>query len=518
MKKILLIGILLTCLTITASDTQAQSEEITPITTPAPTNEEPTAEPGTIVPRITSDNYIEFGKKALFDATDSQLATDEQASYRWDFSDSPVARFGQELLYEFTATGIHKVTLTITQGGAVVTSEKEVFVFDTKLLMIADQEIVQDLDAIVEQAANNGVYLKILTAPTGDTGFLTEEKLLPLVAQEADFIREADGLLFYTNAAAGLQSFTRYWQNLDTGKKINLQSKLLVVITEQNMSIAADLAQQSFRVINPTFILLTRPEALNPIFETKDNTKLVPSLEGRAIEYRIVDARSEKSNVFFLSHAITNFIARGIPTNTIYLILAVPFIAFLITFARQVIGITAFGIYTPLVIALSFLILGIYVGLGTLIVVVAVSYILRLALNRFRLLYIPKTSLILSSIGLSFLAVIWILSLYRISLAASLAIFPMLVMSTMSDKFLSAQSEEGLRAALFGVFTTVVVSIGAYYVVVWDSFTNLVLSWPELIIVPLAGMVLLGKFTGLRWTEYARFRSLFKEKDIEEEE
>jgi len=42
------------------------------------------------------------------------------------------------------------------------------------------------------------------------------------------------------------------------------------------------------------------------------------------------------------------------------------------------------------------------------------------------------------------------------------------------------------------------------------------MSWPELVIVPLLGMILLGKFSGLRFTEYIRFRSLFKEKHIEE--
>ncbi|MBI5037423.1 MAG: hypothetical protein HZC01_01820 [Candidatus Kerfeldbacteria bacterium] len=494
----------------------AQSEEITPIEQTPLTAESVIA--GTLTPRIITEDFIEFGKKTLFDATDSILNPDAGvATYRWDFSDSTIAQFGPEILYQFSGTGIHRVALTITQADQSVTIEKEVFVYDTRMLMIADREIVQNLDAIVKQAANNGVLLKVLSSTEAETGFLTEEKLIPLIAQEADFITTADVLIFYTNGSVGLQSFTRYWQNLVPEKKINLESKLVVSITDQNMAIAAELTQQSFRVIAPRFILLTRKESLNPIFETDEDAELVPNLESRAIEYRIVDSRSEKSNFFFLSHAISTFIAKGIPTNTIYLILAVPFIAFIITFARQVIGITAFGLYTPLVIALALLILGLWVGLGTVLVVVAISYLLRLALSRFRLLYIPKTSLILSAIGLSFLAVIWIVSLYELSLAATLAIFPMLVMSTISEKFLSAQSEEGLGSALSGVVTTIVVSTVAYYVVVWDTFTNLIMSWPELILVPLLGTIILGKFTGLRWTEYVRFRSLLKEKTIEEE-
>lgn len=467
-------------------------------------------------PAIISEDFIPLNKKVLFDATDSELIPDQTATYRWDFTDSTVAHFGEELVYEFSSIGTHRVTLTITQNEISVAVDKEIFVYDSKILMITDQVALDNFQLIVEQAANNGVLLNIVSAVEEETEFLAEETLVPLIAEETEFISEADALIFYTRASIGMQAFTRFWQNLSIDNTITLANKLVVKITDENMGIAADLAQQSFIVTQPQFILLTRKEALNPIFETDNYTQLTATLEGRAIEYRIVDSRSEKSPFFFLSHTITDFITKGVPANTIYLLLAVPFIAFIITFARQVIGMVAFGIYTPLVITLGFMILGINFGIGTLVIIVLTSYVLRKLLGRFKLLYIPRTSLILSAIGLSFLGVIWFLSYYSASLATSLAIFPMLVMSTLSEKFLSAQSEEGVRGALMGVLQTIAVSIAAYYLVVWAAFNNLLMSWPELIIAPLLGMILLGKFTGLRLTEYARFRSLFKEKNIEE--
>ncbi|MCH7492698.1 hypothetical protein IID19_03885, partial [Patescibacteria group bacterium] len=495
--------------------TQAQ-EEILPIDPQPDTDVEDIADANLLVPIIVSEDFIPDGKTALFDASESQLPAEGAATYRWDFTDLPLAQFGKEILHEFKTAGIHKVTLTITQGPNTAATSKEVFVYDKKILMITDRNVSEDFQLIVDQAANSGVFLKVISAVEEETVFLNEESLVLIIGDEDEFIKEADSLIFYTKSSLGLQAFTRFWQNLDGADIINLQKKLLVRITDQNMAIAAELAQQSFKVIQPRFILLTRKEALNTIFEIDDPSQLITTLENRVIEFRIIDARSEKSKLFFLSHAVTNFIAKGIPTNTIYIILAFPFIAFIITFIRQVIGISAFGIYTPLMITLSLLILGIYFGLGAIIVIVTVSYVLRKALNRFKLMYIPKTSLILSAIGLSFLAVLWFLSYYRVSLAVSLAIFPMLVMSTISEKFLSAQSEEGFRGALLGVFKTIMIAIAAYYVVIWAAFSDLIMSWPELIIVPLLGIILLGKFTGLRLTEYARFRSLFREKNIEE--
>ncbi|XOU94354.1 MAG: 7TM domain-containing protein [Candidatus Kerfeldbacteria bacterium] len=471
----------------------------------------------TIQPIIISEDYIEFGKKSLFDASDSITIKDAGTPiYRWDFSDTNTAQFGQEVIHEFDSYGLHNVTLTIQQREQKELIKKDIFVYDKQVLLITDKNIFEEFSLIEDQAANNGVQLKVISAVEEDTGFLTEEKLLPLITEESEFIKNADSLIFYTNASIGLQAFSRYWQNQEEDKKITSDNKLFIKITDQNIGITSKLTQQSFQVIQPNFILLTRPESLNPIFETKDYNLLSTNLTNRAIEYRIIDSRSEKSPIFFLSHAITNFITKGIPSNTIYMLLVFPFIAFVITLARQFVGMSTFGIFTPLVISLSLYILGIVFGIGILLIIVVVSYLLRKLLNKFKLLYIPKTGIVLSLIGLSFLGFVWFLSYYQISLAISIAIFPMLVMSTLSEKFLSAQSEAGLKEALWSALSTVIVSIVAYYLIVWNTFNSLIMSWPELIILPIIGLVILGKFTGLRLTEFFRFRSLFQDKNIEE--
>ncbi|MDP2684486.1 MAG: 7TM domain-containing protein [bacterium] len=470
-----------------------------------------------ISPTITSEDYIEFGKKGLFDATDSILLDNNLIpTYEWNFSDTNYTSFGQEVVHNFINTGKHNVTLTIRQDNDEQSVTKEIFVYDTQILMITDLDTTENFELIEDQAANQGVLLKVISSVEQETGFLTEEKLLPLITEESEFIKTADAIIFYTETSVGMQAFSRYAQNLDEEKKINTADKLFIKITNQNIGITAKLAQQSYEVFNPNFILLTRPEALNPIFETEDQNQLTTTLSNRAIEYRIIDSRSEKTNIFFLSKAVTNFIAKGIPTNTVYMLLVFPFIAFVIIFIRQVIGISIYGVFTPLVIALALYILGIGMGLSILLVIVAISYILRKILNKFKLLYIPKTGLVLSFIGLSFLGLIWFLSYYRVSLAISIAIFPMLVMSTLSEKFLSAQSEAGLKEALWGALSSVIVSVVAYYLIVWNGFNNLIMSWPELIILPIIGIIILGRFTGLRLTEYIRFRSLFQDKNIEE--
>jgi PKD repeat protein len=462
-----------------------------------------------IMPVITSEDSVFVEKKIIFDASNSiTLNIPAAVSYRWDFGDGSFQVSGEEVVHSFNKTGRYKVKLFLTQGDQAKTAEKEIFVYNQKILLITDKDKQSGLALITKQAADNGVLLKIISAVEEETGFLTEEKLVQVIKSESEFIDTADALIFYTASSLGLQAFTRYWQSLDDAP--NLKNKLVAKITDKNMSVDAKITQQNFAVISPTYILLTRKEALNPIFEAKDYTKLVGNLKNRGIEYRIIDQRTERSNFFILSRLITSFISNGIPANTIYLILAIPFITFIIAFARQVIGISTFGVYTPTVLALTFLILGIYFGLGALLIVVLVSYILRLMFRKIELLYIPRLSLALSAISLSLLAIIWFLLRFGSPIAIPLAIFPMIVMSTMSEKFTAAQSEEGLRGALFGAFETILVAVAAYYFVIWASFSNILMSLPELILIPLVGSILLGKFTGLRLTEYFRFRALFK--------
>ncbi|MFH1564458.1 MAG: 7TM domain-containing protein [bacterium] len=462
-----------------------------------------------IEPIITSEGAIFVEKKILFDASDSVLLNiPAQVSYIWKFDDGTSAN-GKEVLHSFKKTGKHKVELTIQQGAQIKAAEKEIFIYDKKVLLITDSDKQSGLELITEQAADNGVFLKMISVTEEETGFLTEEKLVQIIKENSEFINTADVLIFHTKTSLGLQSFTRYWQLAET--KPDLKNKLVVKISDESMLVASKIAQQNFDVITPNYILLTRKEALNPIFETKDYTKIVENLKSRGIEYQIIDERTERSRFFILSNWITNFIANGIPANTIYLILAIPFITFIIAFARQVVGISTFGVYTPTVLALTFLILGIYFGLGALLIVVFVSYMLRLVLQRIELLYTPRLSLALSTISLSLLAIIWFLIKFGSPISIPLAIFPLIVMSTMSEKFTAAQSEEGLRGALFGAFQTILVAVAAYYLVIWTAFSNLLMYLPELIFVPLAGNILLGKFTGLRLTEYFRFRALFKE-------
>lgn len=478
-----------------------------------------------IQPVITVSEFIALEKKVLFDASDSVLLPEEEeVEYLWDFGDGTGPQMGKEVVHGFTQIGSYFITLKIKQNDQEKEIQKKIFVYSKKAVLITDsvlfkqgENVEVDFEAgnqhleIADQAARQGVWLTMMTVDEEETVFLAADKIVQKIIQKADLVKEADYLIFYTKASLGIQGFARYWQELPQEERFDLKDKLFLKIADESLPIAAQLAQSAFNVIKPNFILVTRKEAINPIFELKESSQIIQSLESRAIEYAIVDQRSERSKFFVLSAVLSSFIAQGIPPNTIYLILAFPFAAFLVAFARQFIGLSTFGVYTPLMLVISFLILGINLGLIILLVVIASSYVVRKVFAKIELLYIPRVALMFSFISLSFLVAIWFILKFSTSAVITLAILPMLVMSTMSEKFVSAQSEEGISKALFSALETVIISVLAYYLLVWSSFVDLLMSMPELILLPLLGNFILGKFSGLRLTEYFRFRMLLKE-------
>lgn len=481
-----------------------------PITSFAQEADKPAA--NEIKAQITAEDYLEVDKKGLFDASDSQLLPDENTPviYKWNFNDGSPQKLGKEVLHTFTSTGEKQVALTIQQNSIIKDVQQNIFIYNKKALLITDKTDKEELKNIVNQAAINGTWLQVVSALNEESAFLTEEALVNNIAKETEFIKDVDMILFYTKSNIGLQAFSNFWQKVAPKEVYDIKNKILIKLTDSGLATSARLTEQSFNVIEPQFILVTNPFAFKAIFESKNISNLFDSLGQNLVEYKIVDERSKRPGYFIMSKLITSFVTKGLAPNTLYLILALPFITFIIAFSRQVIGISTFGVYAPTMLALAFMILGVTFGLSVLVIVVLISYLLRLIFQKVNLLYIPKVALLLSLISLSFLLIIWVIVFTETNVSIALAIFPMLVMSTISEKFISTQSEEGIKSAVFASLETTIVALIAYYFVTWTFIADSLMSTPEILLLPLLGNIILGKFTGLRLSEYFRFRGLLR--------
>jgi hypothetical protein len=277
-----------------------------------------------------------------------------------------------------------------------------------------------------------------------------------------------------------------------------------------------NIAQGTFRTIRPARMVLTRPETLWMLFEQETIEAFVTDLEAREIQYEVISELGSITPLNFMSFFINYMVEKGVPTNSLLLILMLPVIVTIVAFLKQVVGLTTMGVYTPSIIALSFVALGIKFGLFIFVMILAFGTLTRMFLRRYRLLYIPRMAIVLSIVSLTILFVMLMGAYFNISQLVSISVFPMLIMSTMVEKFVSIQGERGFRQAIAMISATTFVSVVCYYVVEWAFFKTLIFGHPELIFVFLVVDIFLGRWTGLRLLEYVRFREIFRYTEEEE--
>lgn len=202
---------------------------------------------------------------------------------------------------------------------------------------------------------------------------------------------------------------------------------------------------------------------------------------------------------------------QGVPLETVILILMFPIIATLIVFFRQVIGIKAFGVYTPLIITFAFLAThGLRYGIAIFISVILVGMLTRFFLKSLRILYLPRVAILLSVVAITMLILLTFGgSLKRTGLAA-VSIFPILIMITLVEKFIAIQIEKDTKTAFILAIETLIISIVGYFVASWEFLIQALVYWPWIVIFTLPLNILLGKWTGLRLSEYLRFKEVMK--------
>ncbi|MBP6979790.1 hypothetical protein KBB41_01965 [Candidatus Curtissbacteria bacterium] len=213
----------------------------------------------------------------------------------------------------------------------------------------------------------------------------------------------------------------------------------------------------------------------------------------------------------FISYGIRSMVNDGVPTNTIVLVLMLPIIAAIAAFSRQVIGFKSFGIYTPTVTAVAFVATGLKVGLALFIVIVLTTTLSRYVLRYLKILYLPRTALILFFVSMAMFITLFFGSMLDIVRIETISIFPILILITLTENFVNIQLDKNLRQAAVITAETLVLAVIGFLIMQWSYLQKIVLINPELTFVAIiAFIILIGRWTGLRLVEYLRFREVLK--------
>ncbi len=198
-----------------------------------------------------------------------------------------------------------------------------------------------------------------------------------------------------------------------------------------------------------------------------------------------------------------------IDTQAVYgVLLMIPIGALVMVFMRNVIGIDAFGTFMPVLIALAFRETQLVWGVILFTVLVALGLSIRFLLERLRLLLVPRLSAVLIVVVLLMLVISIVAHQLGMETGLSVALFPMVIIAMTIERMSVVWEERGPGDAMRAGLGSMLVAVLAFLVMGMDWLEHLVFAFPELLLVALAAVLLLGRYTGYRLSELTRFKAL----------
>lgn len=462
---------------------------------------------------ISGPEDIPLGRTIVLDASTS-ITEGEDVEYRWYVGNrrEPISR-SVEAVYTPDRAGTlsFHLIVRIRKGKErfEVDTTKTITIFTRKVTMIADAAIPEEKLALHEAfARENGTLLRILQPKTAATPLRSADELSAFLASQKDALANAETIVLWFDDLLGLHGLLRLAQT-EPDVLASIPKQSIVLITGRSIALLARTARGPFSLLKPERILLTRKEAVSPLLAATTFEEFFTELQERDIDALLLDASTTGLRPWNVLSTLVNYmLTHGVPSETVLLLLMLPIIATILTFLKQVVGITTFGLYTPSIIALSFIALGWHVGLLFFLFIVGASYLTRESLRHWRLLSIPKVAIILTVVSFSLLILLALGASFGITPSRG-TIFILLIMSTLAESFLNLKTEEGWRTAFFGIGETLLAAILCVALIQWPPFQSLILAYPEIILLTLLINVFLGQWTGLRLMEYVRFREVF---------
>jgi hypothetical protein len=221
---------------------------------------------------------------------------------------------------------------------------------------------------------------------------------------------------------------------------------------------------------------------------------------------QLAERRADAENSRILDFSLLRL---PIQIQAVYqILLLVPIGAFIMVLLRNVIGVKTFGTFMPVLVALAFRETRLVAGLILFVLVVALGVGLRFLLDRLRLLLVPRLAAVLVLVVLSLLAVSILSHQLELERGLSVALFPLVILTIAIERMSIVWEEVGPAEAIKQGLGTLVVAALAYLVMSLDQVEYMVFVFPEILLLILAAILLLGRYSGYRLLELVRFRAL----------
>lgn len=198
-----------------------------------------------------------------------------------------------------------------------------------------------------------------------------------------------------------------------------------------------------------------------------------------------------------------------IQTQAVYgVLLMIPLGALLVVLLRNVVGVTTFGTFMPVLVALAFRETQVLAGVILFSLVVSLGLLFRFFMENLRLLLVPRLASVLIIVVLLMALISIVSQQLGFDMGVSVGLFPMVILTMTIERMSVVWEERGPTEAIQQGAGSLIVAALCYTVMEIDLLKHVFFVFPELLLWVLAFTLLVGRYSGYRLLELVRFKSL----------
>lgn len=215
-----------------------------------------------------------------------------------------------------------------------------------------------------------------------------------------------------------------------------------------------------------------------------------------------------------ISYLISQAVSKGVPENTVALLLLLPLVATLVSVIHYIVGFSGYGIFMPTMIAVALMATGVGSGLILFAVILAITLLSNLLVKKLKLHFWPARSITLLFVSMGIFGGMVLASFIKMVDVGKISIFPILFMILLTEEFARTQLIKSKREAVRLTMGTLVLAGAGAMIMGVEGIEEMVLNRAEIVILIVVIInVLVGRYGGIRLTEIKRFKGAIRKRE-----
>lgn len=331
-----------------------------------------------------------------------------------------------------------------------------------------------------------------------------------------DSIKNSDVLIIKTNDPSLI-----FWILLKMSSNTNINfsfaQKKIYIVSNIWKSLAEKLLAQNIKLLwVQNVYLLNNNLLLNLVITLWENKFVLNDNNFNQISYK------KQSWFYSLNMLSYHMIYWWFPVFILGFLLSLSIAILFINFFKQIVWIYSFWIYNPIFLAITFSMISFKLVIILMMLAFLSTYIVNNLIKKIYLLYSAKRSLLITLYFILTIIFFGIDNYFEFNLIDNSAfsniflIFPFLFLILIADQIFHEDINIFSRSWFILFFQFIMISWISYYIINSVVIQNLLLSYPDFLIVILLLNIVIWRYTWLQFFEYIRFFSLLKNIDQEE--